>query len=74
MSDYEAVLQRLTRWVEEQPDKKVWTFLDDRGEFVEDYSYQELQAATDHLAEYLTSPHVPLKRGDRVLLVFFPGL
>lgn len=40
MSDYEAVLQRLTRWVEEQPDKKVWTFLDDRGDFVEDYSYQ----------------------------------
>ncbi len=35
---------------------------------------QELQAATDHLAEYLTSPSVPLKRGDRVLLVFFPGL
>jgi hypothetical protein len=38
--EWESVLQRLTRWVDEQPDKKVWTFLDDRGDFVEDYSYQ----------------------------------
>lgn len=36
---YETVLERLTRWTQEQPDKKVWTFLDDRGDFVEDYSY-----------------------------------
>jgi acyl-CoA synthetase (AMP-forming)/AMP-acid ligase II len=38
------------------------------------FVHKELQAATDHLAEYLTSSALPLKRGDRVLLVFFPGL
>jgi hypothetical protein len=36
---YDTVLERLTRWTHEQPDKKIWTFLDDHGDFVEDYSY-----------------------------------
>lgn len=37
---YQTVLERLSQWAVEQPDKKVWTFLDDKGEFVEDYSYK----------------------------------
>lgn len=35
---------------------------------------KELETATDHLSEYLSSPATGLKAGDRVLLVFFPGL
>jgi acyl-CoA synthetase (AMP-forming)/AMP-acid ligase II len=36
--------------------------------------WQELEAATDHLGNFLTSPGSGLQKGDRVLLVFFPGL
>lgn len=36
----EALLQRLSHWVDEQPDKKIWTFLDDKGEPSDDYTYK----------------------------------
>lgn len=34
------VLEVLSEWVISQPDKKVWTFLDDKGEISDCYSYQ----------------------------------
>lgn len=37
---YESILARLGRWVVEQPDKMVWSFLDDRGDIIDDYTYK----------------------------------
>jgi hypothetical protein len=34
------VLEALSHWVESQPLQKVWTFLDDKGEINDSYTYQ----------------------------------
>jgi hypothetical protein len=34
------VLDALSNWVELQPLQKVWTFLDDKGEICDSYTYQ----------------------------------
>eukprot|EP01039_Chlorochromonas_danica_P004978 gene4978-5466_t len=67
------VLEALSHWANVQPNKKVWTFLNDKGDPVDDYSYEELDRVTSSLAEHLINT-VKLTKGDRVLLVFFPGL
>eukprot|EP00599_Poterioochromonas_sp_BG-1_P008595 CAMPEP_0173151084 /NCGR_PEP_ID=MMETSP1105-20130129/11362_1 /TAXON_ID=2985 /ORGANISM="Ochromonas sp., Strain BG-1" /LENGTH=837 /DNA_ID=CAMNT_0014066377 /DNA_START=89 /DNA_END=2602 /DNA_ORIENTATION=+ len=70
---YDNLLQRLSHWANETPDRRVWTFLNDKGEPVESYTYKELEAASDYLCDFLLN-QPKLKKGDRVLLVFFPGL
>jgi thioester reductase-like protein len=57
----------------EQPDKCLFTFLDVDGRERDTYSYLAFHERTRHLAEYL-STQVKLGRGDRVLLVYPPGL
>jgi acyl-CoA synthetase (AMP-forming)/AMP-acid ligase II len=70
----DLVLDILSKWVESQPmDKKAWSFLDDKGEVSDSYTYKELDRATTSLAAYLLNV-IKIKKGDRVLLVFFPGL
>ena len=54
-------------------DKSVWSFLDQNCNITESYTYNELDKATTALASYLLND-CKLSRGDRVLLVFFPGL
>eukprot|EP01038_Epipyxis_sp_PR26KG_P004483 gene4483-6337_t len=67
------VLEALNEWVKAQPNKKVWSFLSDSGDIVDEYSYQELENSTACLAQSLQKNH-KLNKGDRILLVFFPGL
>lgn len=60
-------------------DKDAWVYLDDKGNEVEKYTYKQLAATAQHLASQLIPPGnakspYNLKAGDRVLLVFFPGL
>ncbi len=74
MSSFETILHRLHHWAVEQPHRKAWTFLNDKGDISDEYSYQQLETATNTLCDYLTSPACNLQKGDRVLLVFFPGL
>lgn len=71
---FDTILERLHRWATEQPDRKAWTFLNDKGDIAEDYTYKQLETATNALAEYLIQPSTGLQKGDRVMLVFFPGL
>ena len=68
-----TVLERLAMWSQRHPEKRAWSFVDDRGEIVETYTYRELEQASSSLAAHLTSA-CGLTKGSRVLLVFFPGL
>lgn len=67
------VLDALSQWAQEQPNQKVWTFLDDKGEISDSFTYKELDKASTSLANYLVQS-CKLRSGDRALLVFFPGL
>ena len=69
----DSILDRLSKWSEEHPDKKAWTFIEDNGKVSEEYTYMELRDAATVLANTLLNKH-GIKSGDRVLLVFFPGL
>ena len=67
-----TVLERLTLWSERHPEKTAWSFVDDRGEIAETYTYRELEQASSSLATHLTGT-CGLTKDSRVLLVFFPG-
>ncbi len=54
-------------------DKAVWSFLDNNCNINDSYTYIELDRASSALAFYLLND-CKLAKGDRVLLVFFPGL
>jgi acyl-CoA synthetase (AMP-forming)/AMP-acid ligase II/acyl carrier protein len=68
-----AILEALDRWSKSQSDVGVWSFLDDKGNVNDSYTYAQLERATTSLAYYLKYT-CGLNSGDRVLLVFFPGL
>ncbi len=74
LSDQASFTERLAHWAREQPDKAAWSFLDDAGSSVVDtYTYSELDNASTALANHLLDSS-GVNPGDRVLLVFFPGL
>lgn len=91
-----TVLEALASWSSVQPDKPCWTFLSDKAEPMDSFTYmvntlsvalrlnfkvtlslhtpfQELDRTTSLAARHLLEKH-NLRKGDRVLLVFFPGL
>ena len=70
----ELFTDRLRNWASEQGGKTAWSFLDDAGAVNDTLTYDELERVTTVLAEHLLSAQCGLKAGDRVLLVFFPGL
>uniref|UniRef100_A0A7R9U2M5 AMP-dependent synthetase/ligase domain-containing protein n=1 Tax=Pinguiococcus pyrenoidosus TaxID=172671 RepID=A0A7R9U2M5_9STRA len=71
----DGLLERLSHWVQTQPEKDVLHFCDDRGAIQEKYSYAELAAASDDLAQRLLEDEsIGLSPGDRALLVYLPGL
>jgi hypothetical protein len=37
---FKLVLDALGEWAASQPNQNVWTFLDDKGEFSDSYTYQ----------------------------------
>ena len=69
-----TILERLQKWVESQPDKILWNFLNEEGKVIDSFTYQQLDSASTLLANQLLSPQWGLKAGDRALLVFLPGL
>jgi acyl-CoA synthetase (AMP-forming)/AMP-acid ligase II len=50
-----------------------WSFLGDKADILDSYSYKSLDDTTSALAHHLLTKE-RIKSGDRVLLVFFPGL
>ena len=63
----------LEHWSVEQPEKRLYTFLDIAGQERESYTYRSLLERSADLAVYL-SEKADLRNGDRVLLVYPPGL
>jgi acyl-CoA synthetase (AMP-forming)/AMP-acid ligase II len=68
-----TILNALREWATNQPNKKVWSFLNDKGVPNDEYTYKELDDSSSALAINLLQIH-KLTKGDRILLVFFPGL
>ena len=68
-----GIVDRLEHWAAVQPDTLLYSFLDIEGRERDTYSYLAFHERTRHLAEHLAR-HGRLRRGDRVLLVYPPGL
>jgi thioester reductase-like protein len=69
----DTILEYLNHWSGSNPDKCFSTFLDRHGNPHESYTYQSFEARTRFLAEYLRE-ETGLRHGDRVALVYPPGL
>jgi thioester reductase-like protein len=69
----DTILGYLDHWAGINPDKCFSSFLDRQGNTLENYTYQAFDARTRFLAEYLLS-ETGIQRGDRVALVYPPGL
>ncbi len=69
----DTILGYLDHWAGVNPDKCFSAFLDRHGNTRESYTYRAFDARTRFLAEYLLSES-GIQRGDRVALVYPPGL
>ena len=68
-----SLIAYLEHWATVQPDQPYSIFLNVHGNATESYTYRELDQRTRYLAEDL-SRDVGLKRGERALLIYPPGL
>ncbi|CAM9541065.1 unnamed protein product, partial [Discosporangium mesarthrocarpum] len=75
---HDTLPEALAKWAERQPNKSLWTYLDDSGHETQDkVTYRELSDATQALASALLrggNGRPPVSPGDRVLLVYPPSL
>ncbi|MGH3958569.1 fatty acyl-AMP ligase, partial [Mycobacterium sp.] len=69
----ETLLDYLEMWEAQIPDQTLYRFVDVDGRELEHYTYQSFAERTRELAAYL-STEAGLRRGDRALLVYPPGL
>jgi thioester reductase-like protein len=69
----DTILDYTDHWAAVQPEKCFSAFLDRHGKPRETYTYQSFAARTRFLAEYLHD-ETAFQRGDRVALVYPPGL
>lgn len=65
-------LEALAKWSQTQPDKVLYTYLDDRGAEVGKLTYAQMNLKSAALAHELLQRG--LQKGDRVMLVFEPSL
>lgn len=68
-----SVLTVLERWADRQPDQILYSFLDHNGFVLERHTYGSFLQRVNVIAGHL-SDRKGLKVGDRVLLVYPPGL
>lgn len=73
MAQLDTILDYLGHWAAVNPDKCFSTFLDRNGTPRETYTYRSFEDRTRFLAEYLDD-ETNLQCGDRVALVYSPGL
>jgi acyl-CoA synthetase (AMP-forming)/AMP-acid ligase II len=69
----DTILDYMDHWAAVHPEKCFSAFLDRYGKPREMYTYQSFEARTRFLAEYIHD-ETALQRGDRVALVYPPGL
>lgn len=68
-----SIFERLDSWVEKQPDKLLFAFLDISGNVTEKYTYSEFIYRTNAIASHLYNEH-KFPVGSRILLAYPPGL
>ena len=68
-----SIIKELELKVEEHPDKLLYAFLDVKGNIKESYTYKEFFYRVRSIASHLYAI-AALKPGDKVLLVYPPGL
>ena len=68
-----TVIDYLEHWASIQPDQCLYNFLDEKGQELESYTYLAFHERTRQIAAHLTGA-AKLRRGDRALLVYSPGL
>jgi thioester reductase-like protein len=73
VAQLDTILDYLGHWAAVHPDKCFSVFLDGHGRPRETYTYQSFEARTRFLAEYIDD-ETAVQRGDRVALVYPPGL
>jgi len=69
----DTIVDALEHWAAVHPDKCLFSFLDIDGRERDTYTYLAFSERTRHLAQHLCLQK-GLRRGDRVLLVYPPGL
>ncbi|BCQ09722.1 2-succinylbenzoate--CoA ligase [Mycobacterium heckeshornense] len=69
----ETLIDYLRTWEAQRPDQILFRFVDVEGRELEHYTYQSFAERTRELAAYLFA-EAGLRRGDRALLVYPPGL
>jgi thioester reductase-like protein len=69
----DTIIDYMDHWAAANPEKCFSAFLDGHGNPRETYTYQSFAARTRFLAEYIHD-EAALQRGDRVALVYSPGL
>jgi len=67
------LFQIIDHWVAAQPDALLFSFLDSRGDVLEQLTYQQFSDAVDRLAGYFQQK-VTANSGARILLSYQPGL
>ncbi len=68
-----SILDELERWVNQDPQKLLFAFLDLGGRETEKYSYQAFLERAEIIADHLRAVH-RFQPGDRLLLAYRPGL
>jgi acyl-CoA synthetase (AMP-forming)/AMP-acid ligase II len=68
-----SIFERLDFWVDQQPDKLLFSFLDISGNQTEKYTYREFIHRTNAIASNLHNEH-GFAPGSRILLAYPPGL
>ena len=68
-----SILSELDQKISIHPDKLLYVFLDIRGDIKESYTYREFDLRSKNIAAHIYNNY-DLKEGDRVLLVYPPGL
>lgn len=68
-----TVTKRFNEWVRKHPDKRLFAFLNIKGEIAEEFTYQEFENRTKLIAFHLISDY-QFKKNDRVLLAYPPGI
>jgi acyl-CoA synthetase (AMP-forming)/AMP-acid ligase II len=72
-SDVRTILDPLRAHAEKHPEKPLFSFLDFDGRPTQSYSYEAFLQRTGDIASHIHATH-PIEPGERVLLVYPPGL
>lgn len=68
-----SILGEFYQWIERNPDKLLYAFLDVEGRTTESYSYAQFLQRTTDIASHIRRA-APMAPGERVLLAYPPGV